>query len=236
MHETKGEKMTFIHNDSDPAKDEASNIVTSYKNGARYYTIDGKSYPSITSVLSSNPEKKRSLAEWRKRVGVKEANKISTTAAKRGTAVHQICEDYLNNNSEYINGAMPDTVEMFSSLKPILDNSLGRINAQEVALFSHRLGVAGRVDCIAEWDGTLSIIDFKTSNKLKRIEWINDYFMQCAGYAAMYYEMTDIPIKDVVVAIMVAGEEPQIFKEKVANWLVPLTIAIKRFNNKKVEN
>ena len=222
--------MTFIHNDIDLAKDQESNIKTSYKNGKRYYSIEGKTYPSITSVLGSNPDKKRSLMEWRKRVGVEEANKISTTAAKRGTAVHQICEDYLNNKPDHINGAMPDSVEMFSSLSPILDNSLGTIYAQEVAMFSHRLGVAGRVDCIAEWDDTLSIIDFKTSNKPKRIEWINDYFMQCAGYAAMYYEMTDIPIKDVVVAIMVVGEEPQIFKEKVANWLVPLTIAIKRFN------
>jgi genome maintenance exonuclease 1 len=220
----------FIHNDTDPAKAQASNIKTSYKNGARYYSVEGKSYPSITSVLSADPEKKRSLAEWRKRVGAKEANKISTKAARRGTVVHQICEDYLKNSPDYINGAMPDSVEMFSSIRPILDKSLGIINAQEVALFSHRLGVAGRVDCIAEWDGTLSIIDFKTSNKPKRVEWINDYFMQCAGYAAMYYEMTDIPIRDVVVAVMVAGEKPQIFKEKVANWLAPLVISIKRFN------
>jgi ATP-dependent exoDNAse (exonuclease V) beta subunit len=220
----------FIHNDFDPAKDQDSNIKTSYKDRTRYYSVEGKSYPSITSVLSSDPKKRKSLAEWRKRVGEKEANKISGQASRRGTAVHQICEDYLNNKPEYINGAMPDSVEMFSSLRPILDKSLGVINAQEVALFSHRLGIAGRVDCIAEWDDTLSIIDFKTSNKPKRVEWIDDYFMQCAGYAAMYYEMTDIPIKDVVVAIMVAGEEPQIFKEKVANWLVPLTIAIKRFN------
>jgi len=220
----------FIHNEFDPAKDQESNIETSYKDGTRYYSVEGKSYPSITSVLSSDPKKRKSLAEWRKRVGEKEANKISGQASRRGTAVHQICEDYLNNKPEYINGAMPDSVEMFSSLRPILDKSLGVINAQEVALFSHRLGIAGRVDCIAEWDDTLSIIDFKTSNKPKRVEWIDDYFMQCAGYAAMYYEMTDIPIKDVVVAIMVAGEEPQIFKEKVANWLVPLTIAIKRFN------
>jgi genome maintenance exonuclease 1 len=220
----------FIHNDTDPAKDESSNIEISYKNGMRYYSVKGKSYPSITSVLGDNPEKRKSLAEWRSRVGEAEARKISTKAAKRGTAVHQICEDYLNNSPDYINGAMPDSVEMFSSIKPILDKSLGIINAQEVALFSHRLGVAGRVDCIAEWDGTLSIIDFKTSNKPKRVEWIDDYFMQCSGYAAMYYEMTDIPIKDVVVAIMVEGEKPQIFKEKVANWLAPLVISIKRFN------
>ena len=222
--------MKFIHNDTDPAKDESSNIEISYKNGMRYYSVKGESYPSITSVLGDNPEKRKSLAEWRSRVGEKEAKKISTKAAKRGTAVHQICEDYLNNSPDYINGAMPSSVEMFSSIKPILDKSLGIINAQEVALYSSRLGVAGRVDCIAEWDGTLSIIDFKTSNKPKRVEWINDYFMQCAGYAAMYYEMTDIPIKDVVVAIMVEGEKPQIFKEKVANWLAPLVISIKRFN------
>ena len=219
----------FVHNDPVELPGGKLNII--YENSRRFYvTSAGNKYPSITSVLGANPEKIKSLQKWRDRVGSTEANKISTTAAKRGTAVHQICEDYLNNSPDYINGAMPDSVEMFSSIRPILDNSLGTIHAQEVALFSHRLGVAGRVDCIAEWDGTLSIIDFKTSNKPKRVEWINDYFMQCAGYAAMYYEMTDIPIKDIVVAVMVAGEGPQLFKEKVANWLAPLVISIKRFN------
>jgi genome maintenance exonuclease 1 len=186
-------------------------------------------------VLGANPEKRQSLLQWRKRVGEEEANKISRKAARRGTAVHQICEDYLNNVDEYVNGSMPDSLAMFRSMKPILDKSLGNIHAQEVALCSKYLGVAGRVDCIAEWDGVLSVVDFKTSNKPKKEEWIKDYFMQCAGYAAMYYEMTDIPIKDIVVAIMVENEEPQIFKGKVGTWLSPLKRAIDEFGQMDVD-
>jgi len=201
-------------------------------NGVRYYKVDEVLYPSITSVLSRNPEKVKSLQEWRKRVGDKEASKISQKAASRGTKVHQICEDYINNREEYTNGAMPDAIEMFKALKPVLDKSLNNIHVQEAALYSKHLGVAGRVDCIAEWDGVLSVVDFKTSMRPKKVEWISDYFMQCSAYAAMYYEMTDTPIKDVVVAIMVEGEpDPQIFKGKVGEWLPDLKKAVDRFND-----
>ena len=200
-------------------------------NGVRYYKVDEVLYPSITSVLSYNPEKINSLEGWRKRVGEKEARKISQKAARRGTTIHHICEDYINNQEEYINGAMPDAVGMFNSLKPILDKSLNNIHVQEAPLYSKHLGVGGRVDCIAEWDGVLSVIDFKQSNKLKREEWISDYFMQCAGYAAMYFEMTDTPVKNIIVAIMVEGEsDPQIFKGRVGDWLPDLKKAVDRFN------
>ena len=218
----------FIHNA--PVEIPNGILKTINENGSRFYlTKDGNKYPSITSVLSASPEKVQGLQEWRKRVGEKEANKISQKASRRGTVVHKICEDYLNNEKEYINGAMPDAVEMFSSMKPILDESLGNIHTQEASLYSDYLGIAGRVDCIAEWDGVPSVIDFKTSSKPKKEEWIEDYYMQCAGYAAMYYEMTDFPIKDVVVAVMVAGDSPQIFKGKVGEWLVPLKKAIDEF-------
>lgn len=218
----------FVHNAPVELPDGKLNTV--YDDGKRFYvTPAGNKYPSITSVLSANPDKKKSLQKWRERVGEAEANKISQKAARRGTAVHKICEDYLNNEKEYINGAMPDSVEMFSSLKPILTQKVGNIYGQELALYSDRLGVAGRVDLIAEWDGVPSIIDFKTSARPKKIEWIDDYFMQCSGYAAMYYEMTDFPIKDVVVAIMVDGDSPQIFKGKVGEWLPSLARAIGDF-------
>ena len=218
----------FIHNA--PVEIPDGKLKTVYENGSRFYvTQQGNKYPSITSVLSSDPEKKRGLMEWRNRVGEAEANKISKKASRRGTVVHKICEDYLNNQEEYINGAMPDAIAMFNSLKPILDKSLNNIHAQELALYSDYLGIAGRVDCIAEWDGVPVILDFKTSARLKKEEWAKDYFMQCAGYAAMYYEMTDSPIKDVVVAIMIDGAEPQIFKEKVGKWLPPLKKMIDEF-------
>ena len=205
-------------------------LKVTYKGGNRFYlTETGNKYPSITSVLSANPEKQQGLREWRNRVGEDEAKKISQRAARRGTSVHKVCEDYLNNAEDYITGIMPDALEMFNSLKPILDKSLNNIYAQEVALYSDYLGIAGRVDCIAEWDGVPVILDFKTSSKPKKLEWASDYFMQCAGYAAMYFERTDFPIKDIVVAIMVDGEEPQIFKEKVGKWLPPLKKMIDEF-------
>jgi len=219
----------FVHNAPVELSDEKLKIV--YEDGIRFYvTPAGNKYPSITSVLGANPEKIKGLQKWRKRVGEAEANKISQKASRRGTTVHKICEDYLNNEEEYINGAMPDSVGMFNSLKPILIENVGNIYGQELALYSDRLGVAGRVDLIAEWGGVPSIIDFKTSARPKKLEWIDDYFMQCSGYAAMYYEMTDFPIRDVVVAIMVDGDSPQIFKGKVGEWLPSLKKTIDYFN------
>jgi genome maintenance exonuclease 1 len=218
----------FIHNA--PVELPDGKLKTVYEDGRRFYlTPEGNKYPSITSVLGANPEKIKGLMQWRKRVGEVEANKISQKASSRGTTVHKICEDYLNNEKEYINGAMPDSVGMFSSLKPILTQSVGNIYGQELALYSDHLGVAGRVDLIAEWDGVPSIIDFKTSARPKKLEWVDDYFRQCSGYAAMYYEMTDFPIKDVVIAIMVDGDSPQIFKGKVSDWLPSLAKAIVNF-------
>ncbi len=218
----------FIHNA--PVELPDGKLKTVYEDGRRFYvTPEGNKYPSITSVLGANPEKIKGLMQWRKRVGEAEANKISQKASSRGTTVHKICEDYLNNEKEYINGAMPDSGGMFSSLKPILTQSVGNIYGQELALYSDHLGVAGRVDLIAEWDGVPSIIDFKTSARPKKLEWVDDYFRQCSGYAAMYYEMTDFPIKDVVIAIMVDGDSPQIFKGKVSDWLPSLAKAIVNF-------
>ena len=210
-------------------------LKTTNVNGSRFYvTPDGNKYPSITTVLSSDPEKKRGLMEWRKRVGEKEANRISSQAARRGTSVHTLCEHHLYNASpeepdSVWQKAMPDAIEMFNSIAPILNENVNNIHGQEVALYSDRLGVAGRVDCIAEWNGTLSVIDFKTSRKPKKAEWIRDYYMQCAAYAAMYYERTGIPIKDLVIAVMVENDEPQIFHEKVFDWLPPLKELIDNF-------
>ena len=219
----------FIHNA--PVEIPGVKLKTINENGVRFYlTEDGGKYPSITSVLSAIPEKRASIQKWIKRVGQKEANKISGKATRRGTVVHKICEDYLNNGENYIADAMPDAIEMFNSMKPVLDERLNNIHTQEAALYSKYLGVAGRVDCIAEWDGVPSVIDFKTSGKPKKEVWIQDYFMQCAGYAAMYYEMTDFPVRDVVVAVMVADGQTQIFKEKVANWLPGLKKVIDEFN------
>ena len=123
----------FIHNA--PIEIPDFKLKISNENGTRFYlTEDGNKYPSITSVLSANPEKQKGLQKWRQRVGREEATKISGRAARRGTVVHKICEDYLNNEEDYSNGAMPDSLEMFNSLKPILDKNLNNIHSHNMLL------------------------------------------------------------------------------------------------------
>lgn len=197
---------------------EIPEIKTENINGGRYYvTPTGVKYPSITTVLSILS--KKAIMEWRKRVGAEEANKISTKAARRGTNVHQMCEDYLNNKEYITNKTMPVDKEMFGTLKPILDERINNIHTQEATLYSDYLGVAGRVDCIAEFDGRLSVIDFKTSRKLKKREWISNYFQQASAYCVMYEERTGIPIDQIVILIAVDEEEPQVFIEKRDNHI-----------------
>jgi genome maintenance exonuclease 1 len=173
----------------------------------------------VTTITSQHGKDK--IIEWRKRVGEEEANRISTRASNRGTKVHKICENYLNNEEDYartnpahIHKTMPDTIAMFKSLQPLLDEHVNNIHALEIPLYSHHLKVAGRVDCIAEYDGKLSIIDFKTSSKLKEENWIKGYFMQCSAYAVMYEERTGIPVSQIVIMIAVDSEYPQVFIKK----------------------
>ncbi len=205
---------TFTH--LDPP--ELTELETETVNGKRFYvTPDGKKYPSVTTV--SGFASAKSIAAWRRRVGNEQANKISTQAAGRGTAVHKLCEDYLNNDPDYTKKQMPVNIESFNTIKPILDTHINNIRMQEVPLYSHYLEVGGRVDCIAEWDGKLSVIDFKTSRKIKKKEWISGYFMQCSAYAVMYEELTKLPISQIVIIISVDGEEPQVFIERRDNYI-----------------
>jgi len=186
-------------------------------NGKRLYvTPDGKKYPSITTVLSNY--NKKSIYEWRKRVGEQEANKISTKASRRGTKVHKLCEDYLNNEKNIFEGYTPDNIEMFKSIQNILDD-IEIVYTQETTLFSHHLKTAGRVDCVGKFRGKKCIIDFKTSSKPKKKEWIDNYFMQGSGYSVMWEEMTGIPISNIAIIIAVDQNEPQVFMEKRDNWI-----------------
>ena len=188
-------------------------LETETINGKRFYkTPEGLLYPSVTTITSQHGKDK--ILEWRKRVGEEEANRISTKASSRGTRVHKICENYLNNEEDYARKTMPDSVAMFKSLQHLLDEHVNNIHALEIPLYSHHLRVAGRVDCIAEYDGKLSIIDFKTSSKLKEEGWIKGYFMQCSAYAVMYEERTGIPVSQIVIMIAVDSEHPQVFIKK----------------------
>jgi genome maintenance exonuclease 1 len=179
--------------------------------GRKYFTPEGKTYPSVTTVLGI--QDKSGLEAWKKRVGEEEARKISTQAATRGTAVHKLAEDYLNNEADWSKDAMPSNLFAFNQIKDILDYRVNNIWMQEQFLYSDYLEVAGQVDCIAEYEGKLSIIDFKTSRKPKKKEWIKGYFMQESVYAVAFEERTGKPITQLVTIIMVDGDDPQIFVE-----------------------
>lgn len=188
-------------------------LETETVDGKRFYkTPEGLLYPSVTTITSQHGKDK--ILEWRKRVGEEEANRISTKASGRGTRVHKICENYLNNEDDFARKQMPDSLVMFKSIQPLLDEYVNNIHALEVPLYSHHLRVAGRVDCIAEYDGKLSVIDFKTASKPKEEHWIKNYFMQCSAYAVMYEERTKIPVPQIVIMIAVESEEPQVFIKK----------------------
>lgn len=178
-------------------------------NGSRVYqTPEGNSYPSVTTVTGLLNQK--AIQEWRARVGEKVANEISNRAATRGTRVHQLCEDYLSNRDIQVD--MFDH-EMWQSFYPLLDR-IDNVHALETPLYSDHLSVAGTVDCIAEFDGRLSVIDFKTSRKPKTADMIANYFMQCSAYAVAWEELTKMPVDQLVILMAVDDHEPIIFIEK----------------------
>lgn len=193
-----------------------------FPDGKRYYTLpDGTRLPSVTTVLGAM--KKEAIMAWRKKVGEDVANAISKKATGRGTNVHTLCERYLNNES--LGNIMPDALEMFLSLKPHL-NKINNIHYQEQALWSTQLGMAGRVDCIGEYEGELSVIDFKTSRKIKTVDQIEDYFWQTSAYALMYEELIGTPIDNLVIIMAVEDDKPLIFKQKTENHIEGLVKAI----------
>jgi CRISPR/Cas system-associated exonuclease Cas4 (RecB family) len=193
---------------------------TTNEDGSRVYVnASGVAYPSATTVLSVLS--RDGIAKWRARVGAEEADKISKQSSTRGTKIHTLTETYLKN--ENLQEAYTSTkaslldLEMFTKFLPILE-PISNIHCQELALYSDHLRMAGRVDCIAEYNGQRAVIDFKTSGKLKKKEHISSYFMQTAAYAIMYEERTGIAVPNLVILIAVEDEEPQVFIEKRDNW------------------
>lgn len=204
-----------------------------FPDGKRYYTLeDGTRLPSVTTVLGA--QKKEAIMKWRKRVGEEEANRVSKKATSRGTGVHTLCEYYLNNetNLSQKEGVRPDAFEMFVGLKPLL-NRINNIHYQECALWSKQLGMAGRVDCIGEFDGELSVIDFKTSKRIKTSADIEDYYWQTAAYALMYEEMIGTPINNLVIIMAVEDEQPLVFKQKTSDHINGLVKAIQFYKEQK---
>tara|TARA_R100000005_G_scaffold96034_1_gene80257 strand:- start:963 stop:1655 length:693 start_codon:yes stop_codon:yes gene_type:complete len=200
-------------------------------NGKRFYEhLETKeAYPSITSVLSIR--NKEGIVEWRKRVGEEVANHVMIQAANRGTAVHNMVEDYLNNVDieqveKYKKQFLPRM--MFNTLKPELEK-INNIRLQEAAMFSTDYTVAGRVDCIAEYDDVLSIIDFKTSTKEKNEDWIENYFIQGSAYAEMYKEHFGEEPTQVVILITTEEGTTQVFKKRKIDYLPKLKEAVENF-------
>ena len=201
----------------------------------RYYiTPEGKEYPSITTVLSNRG--KEGLFEWRNRVGHEVANYISGKAAKRGTAVHHMCEEYLNN----VSFIEPDwwldkqknflTFCLFNQLRNGVLQRINNIHAQECGLYSDKYGVAGRVDCIAEYNRVLSIIDFKTSTSERNDEYNENYYIQTAAYAEMYEERTGIPTDQIVILVVTEDGQVQEFIKSKQEYIPLLEEAINEFN------
>lgn len=187
------------------------------ESGRKYFTPEGNAYPSITTVLGILG--KEAIIAWRQRVGEEEANKVSRQASTRGTAVHKLAEDYVDNKPDWKGKHMPANIATFNSIKTVLDEKLDNVWMQEVFLYSDRLKCAGQVDCIGEWEGVLSIVDFKTSRRVKKKEDITNYFIQMCFYAAAFLERTGIAIKQAVVVMAVDDNEPLIFKVNTFDYL-----------------
>jgi genome maintenance exonuclease 1 len=182
-------------------------------NGRQYQTPTGKAYPSVTSVLGILG--KAEIHAWRARVGAEEANRVASRAARRGTAIHTLCENYLLNKE--VNPG-PFDVDTFKSLQPLL-NRIDNIHCLETQLYSDHLQVAGTVDCIAEFDGRMSVIDFKTSKRIKSRDDIHSYFMQTSAYAVMFEERTGIVVDRLAILMSVDDEQPLLFIEKRDEWV-----------------
>lgn len=195
-----------------------------FPNGKRFYTLpDGFILPSITTILSA--QSKEGIAAWRKRVGEAEANRVSAKASGRGTRVHNLCEDFIQNKP--LRESMPDAIEMFKTIKPVLETIVNNIHYVEQSFYSKKIGSAGRSDLIAEFDGELSVMDYKTSAKIKYRENILSYFWQSTFYALAYEELVGTPINQIVIIMAVEDEKkPLIFIEKVEDHIEGLVEAI----------
>ena len=219
----------FIHDEVSVPELSTKNI-----NRKRFYqTPEGKLYPSITTVLQKR--KMAGLMEWRKNVGEDVANYIARTAAHRGTKVHHMCEDFLNNMesdypekwAEHKKNFLPYV--LFGQLKPVLMQKVNNILAQECGLYTDKYRVAGRVDCIAEYNGVKSIIDFKTSRKERNDEWNESYYIQASAYAEMFEERTGVAINQIVILVVTEDGVVQEFVKDKGEYLPMLVEAIDDF-------
>ena len=215
----------FTHVDCELPKLKRQNI-----DGARYYTVNGRPMVSITSVTSH--WNKHIFVDWRKRIGEAEANRITKRATSRGTATHSLIENHLLNKD--VEFDKPSPKMLFLQAKETLKN-INNIYALEESLYSEELGVAGTVDCIAEYNGELAIIDFKTAEKPKPRDWIENYFVQAAAYACMFFERTGIPVKKLVIIMTCENGEVTVYEEyDKIKYMKKLVLYIQKFVEEKI--
>jgi len=226
MQETKSkfEKITV------PGLDYTLPSITSEDGGRVYITPQGNKYPSVSTI--SRILNRDAITAWRKRVGNEAADKKTKRGANRGTGVHLICEKYMMSGLSVMEraGMMPTTKELFLQIQGKLDTHVKIVYAIEQALYSDRLKIAGRADAIVSWDGVIAILDFKTAEKPKPIEWILNYFVQAAAYAEMFEERTGVKINRLVVLMAVETElHPTVYVREKQEYLPILQKCIDTF-------
>lgn len=190
------------------------------ENGRRYL-CEGEYYPSVTTVTGW--EKRLFFAQWRKNNQAE-----SKRVTKRGTSLHSVIESYLLNQELNTKEMSVDILDLFLQIKTTI-NRIDNIHAIEAPLFSKNLKLAGRVDCVGEFDNKLSIIDFKGSTKLKREEDIENYFTQTTAYAIMWQERFNVPIKNICIIISCENGDVQVFERNPINYVKKLKKAIDKF-------
>ena len=200
--------------------------------GFRYYSVNDQMYPSVTSVLSLLS--KDSIQAWRDSIGHDVANFESRRAAMRGMAFHRICEDYLCNKniSDHKKKILP--FGLFNLVKSEIDR-IDNICGMETTLFSHSLKLAGRVDCVAEFDNVLSVIDFKSANKSKTPEILEGHLLQETAYAMMWSELTKTRVEQIVTIVSCENGDSQTIIEKPSYYVDRLLQCIENFEKSKID-
>tara|TARA_B100000424_G_C22923774_1_gene491441 strand:- start:1061 stop:1747 length:687 start_codon:yes stop_codon:yes gene_type:complete len=212
----------FIHNDTDLSL--LPNTKGKKIEGYRFYDIDGQNYPSVTSILGIR--KKEGLVKWRESIGEDVANWEMNRAARRGKSFHKLVEQYLNNETPSIRDVLP--LGLFRLAKPYIDQ-INNIRLLEKIMVSPKLTIAGQVDCVAEYNGKLSVIDFKSANKERKEDWIENYFLQCTAYSSMYEETFGEKIEQIVVLLAAEDGTMTAYVKDPQDYIEELVLSIETF-------
>ena len=212
----------FIHNDTDLSL--LPNTKGKKIEGYRFYDIDGQNYPSVTSILGIR--KKEGLQKWRDSIGEDVANWEMNRAARRGKSFHKLVEQYLNNETPSIRDVLP--LGLFRLAKPYIDQ-INNIRLLEKIMVSPKLTIAGQVDCVAEYNGKLSVIDFKSANKERKEDWIENYFLQCTAYSSMYEETFGEKIEQIVVLLAAEDGTMTAYVKAPQDYIEELVLSIETF-------